>query len=100
MDDLLVLTALYIVFLAISFVIYKAILKTSSIWAIIISMIYLIGIYCYYWLLLKINYILIDKNIYIDFGHAYLGLVLFMFFCYINGTIFLAVAAYRRGKVT
>jgi len=99
MDDLLVLTALYIFFLAISFVVYKTLLKASSVWATILAVIYLIGIYCYYLLLVKIDYILMDKNIYIDFGHANLGLVLLMLFCYVNGVTILAVAVYKRDKI-
>ena len=52
-----------------------------------------------YLLLVKIDYILMDKNIYIDFGHANLGLVLLMLFCYVNGVAILAVAVYKRDKI-
>ena len=98
MNDFPTLVALYIVFLVITVFAYKKILASKSHWAIVFSLIYLASIYCYYKLLVILNYLLIRNSIYIEFGHANLDLILLMFFCYLNSMVILLIIGYKRSK--
>jgi len=89
----------YVLFLGITLLFYKIVLRKSNVISVLLSVAYLFGIYWYYRLLIKLDYILIDHQIYLGYGHAHLGLLLLMFFCYINALILFLILIAKKNKL-
>lgn len=99
MDDSLALLLIYLVFAGISFGVYKLLGNSKMLVALISAWAYLIGIYFYFELINKLHQYLRDSEMMnIDFGHASIGLVLLMFFCYVNAIGLIIFSIYKRNK--
>ena len=99
MNDYLALSIIYVIFLFLSFAMYKSSLKASSWFFIVLCFVYFLGIYFYFEFFNQLHDYLRDNKIYIEFGHASLELILLMLFCYINGLALIMVILYKRWKL-
>jgi len=65
----------------------------------VLSLVYFVGIYLYFDLTSQLHYYFIDYQIYIEFGHADLLLIVLILFCYLNGFLALMVILNKRWKL-
>ena len=87
----------YIVFLIICYVFYKIGISVKELWFIALIPVYLICIWQYFELVNQFdNYLLHNKILYIEFGHASLELLVLMLFCFLNAFVMIGVVFYER----
>jgi len=98
MNDKVFLCIIYLIFLSLSYLLFRYIITLKKIPALLIFIVYLIGIYYYFELINQFHYYLRDKGIYIELGHASLSLILLMFFCYLNAFILLIIIILKMIK--
>jgi len=98
MNDKVFLCIIYLIFLSLSYLLFRYIITLKKISALLIFIVYLIGIYYYFELINQLHYYLRDKGIYIELGHASLSLILLMFFCYLNAFILLIIIILKMIK--
>ena len=98
MNDKVFLCIIYLIFLSLSYLLFRYIITLKKIPALLIFIVYLIGIYYYFELINQLHYYLRDKGIYIELGHASLSLILLMFFCYLNAFILLIIIILKMIK--
>lgn len=92
---------IYVVFLLISYTMYRVMVKVSLTPAMVCMTVYFIGIYYYFELINQLHHYLRDNGIlYIEFGHSSLELIVLMLFCYLNGLVLAGLVFYKRGKRT
>ena len=98
MNDLLYLFIIYLGFLTGSYFFYRLIVKVRALWAVILTIAYLVLIDLWIELFNQIHYYLRDRGIYIELGHASLELLLLCGFCYINALILIFFILYKRSR--
>jgi len=94
MNDKVFLCIIYLIFLSLSYLLFRYIITLKKIPALLIFIVYLIGIYYYFELINQFHYYLRDKGIYIELGHASLSLI----FCYLNAFILLIIIILKMIK--
>jgi len=98
MNEYIAYLIIYLVFAFFSFLFYKFAVNAKSIWAFLIVIGYFVIIYWVFDFFNDLHHYLRNRGFYIDFGHASLGLLIMMFFCYINAAIVIFLTLYRRQK--
>ena len=99
MKEILVLAAIYIVFLAASVVFQRKMVNVKSKWLYLWIPLYFIIIGVYFDLLVKLHQLLRDNEVYLEFGHADLLLLELNGICYITAIAFVIYILYQRKKV-
>ena len=95
MNEALALLIVYIIFILFSFLYYRLfkLKSVKNMLKIALTIIYLVGIYGIFEGFNQLHYYLRDNKIlYIEFGHASLDLILFMFFCYLNSAFVIGIS--------
>lgn len=98
MKETLILIGIYLLFLTLSFLLRKVMLKVNSKWLMLIIPAYLVSIYFYFDLVVKIHQFLRGKGIYMEFGHFSLLLIELCVFTYISALVILVNVFYLRYK--
>jgi hypothetical protein len=96
MKEILSLTLIYIIFLAVSFLFRKRMINIKSNRIYIYILIYLVGIYGYFELINRIDQSLSDKGIFLGFGHANLSLLILCLISYLTALILIISIIYKR----
>ena|SRR5579863_1090437 len=96
MKEIIVLALMYIIFLTASFFFYKKMISVDLKWVFVFTPVYLIGLYFYFDVLGYANDFLRDRNIYFEFGHADIALVMLGLFCFCNAMLLILLIAVVR----
>ena len=99
MKEILFVTAVSVIFLFITVAIMLVIMTAGRLAYIIWSFIYLVLISVLFELARQFQLYLRIHEIYLDFGHADLGMVLLMFFCYFIAILTIIVLFIRRSQI-
>jgi hypothetical protein len=95
---LVILIILFIYYLISRFT-YKMLLKSTKLIFVIISLIYLIGTYFYFFSISEIHQFVRTKGIYIELGHADIKLLFLFVVCILYALFNIIYAIYVRRKV-
>ena len=90
----------YLIFLLISYLLYRIAIVVKDIWYMILILTYLVGIWLYFELVNQIDHYLSYNNILnIEFGHANLELLLLIPVCYFTAIAGIIFTSSKRDKI-
>ncbi len=98
MKETWILIGIYLLFLTLSFLLRKVILKVNPKWLMLIIPAYLVSIYFYFDLVVRAHQFLREEGIYMAFGHSSLLLIELCVFAYISALVMLMNVFYLRYK--
>ncbi len=98
MKETLILIGIYLLFLTLSFLLRRVMLKVNLKWLILIVPVYLISIYFYFDLAVRIHQTLRERGIYLEFGHGEIMLLELELACYITAVCLILNVFYSRSR--
>lgn len=99
MKEFLILLVVYFLFFLYSIILYRKSLFVNKKLVYILIPIYLVSIYLYFELINYIHIGLRENNIYLEFGHGSILLVLVLILAYLTAFIFLIIYVLKSRKM-
>jgi len=100
MKETSILIGIYLLFLTLSLLLRRVMLKVNLKWLILIIPVYLISIYFYFDLVVRVHQFFRERGIYLEFGHSSLLLIELCVFTYISALVMLVHVFYLKYKLS